>query len=100
ALYLSIAYIQPNAAFGINWTIAMVFMVIIGGIGTIEGPVLGALIYVLLNQYLYNFPGISMIILGAVAIIVILVAPGGIMGTLQERFGFELISVRRNFKGA
>jgi branched-chain amino acid transport system permease protein len=100
ALYLSIAYIQPNAAFGINWTIAMVFMVIIGGIGTVEGPVLGALIYVLLNQYLYNFPGISMIILGAVAIIVILVAPGGIMGTLQERFGFELISVRRKFKEA
>jgi branched-chain amino acid transport system permease protein len=94
-LYLSIAYIQPKSAFGIDWTVAMVFMVIIGGIGTIEGPILGAFFYVLLKQYLYSFPGISMIILGVVAILTILIAPKGIMGTLHERFGFEILSVRR-----
>jgi branched-chain amino acid transport system permease protein len=94
-LYLYLAYIQPFAAFGIDWTVSMVFMVIIGGIGTMEGPIIGAIIYVLLKQYLYNYPGISMIILGAIAIIIILAAPKGIMGTIQDKYGFELLSARR-----
>ena len=95
AFYLSIAYIQPFAAFGIDWTVAMVFMVIIGGIGTMEGPVIGAVFYVLMKQYLYAYPGISMIILGVIAIAIILVAPRGIMGTIHDRFGLELLSARR-----
>ena len=95
AFYLSIAYIQPFNAFGIDWTVSMVFMVIIGGIGTIEGPVLGAICYVLLRQYLYGYPGISMIILGVLAITIILIAPKGIIGTIQDRWGFELLSARR-----
>jgi len=98
ALYLSIAYIQPFAAFGIDWTVAMVFMVIIGGIGTIEGPVLGAVFYVLIKQFLYDYPGISMLILGVIAIIVIFVAPRGIVGTLQDRYGFQILTARRRIK--
>lgn len=94
-LYLSIAYIQPRATFNISWTVAMVFMVIIGGIGTIEGPILGAFFFIIIKQYLYNYPGISMIILGFIAILTILIAPKGIMGTLHERYGFEILSVRR-----
>jgi len=94
-LYLSIAYIQPRASFSITWTVAMVFIVIIGGIGTIEGPILGAFFFILIKQYLYNYPGISMIILGTVAILTILIAPKGIVGTLQERYGFEILSIRR-----
>jgi len=95
AFYLSIAYIQPFAAFGIDWTVAMVFMVIIGGIGTMEGPVIGAAFYVLMKQYLYAYPGISMILLGTTAIGIILLAPKGIMGMVQERYGLDLVSVRR-----
>lgn len=95
ALYLLIAYIQPYAAFGIDWTVAMVFMVIIGGMGTIEGPVIGAVCYVLMKQYLYEYPGISMIILGVIAIVIILVAPKGIMGTIQDRYGLDILSARR-----
>jgi branched-chain amino acid transport system permease protein len=94
-LYLNIAYVKPGATFGIDWAVSMVFIVVIGGIGTIEGPIIGAVIYVILRQYLYNFPGISMILLGAVAVTVILLAPKGIMGALHGRFGFELFSVRR-----
>ncbi|MEW6425711.1 MAG: branched-chain amino acid ABC transporter permease [Bacillota bacterium] len=93
--YLSQVFIQPYAAFGINWTIAVVFMVIIGGIGTIEGPVIGAVIYVILQQYLSEYVGMSLLILGAVAILVILASPAGIMGTVQKKFGFALLSPRR-----
>jgi len=97
-LYLNISFIQPTAAFSIDWTVAAVVIVIIGGIGTMEGPIVGAVIYVVLKQYLYNFPGISMIILGVIAIAIILVAPKGIMGTLQAKFGWEIISARRSTK--
>jgi len=98
ALYLSIAYIQPFAAFSIDWTVAMVFMVIIGGIGTLEGPIIGAIVYVVLKQFLYGYPGISMIILGVLAVAIILLAPKGIMGTLHDKYGFEILSSRRRSK--
>ncbi len=97
-LYLNLAYIKPASAFSIEWTVSMVFMVIIGGSGTIEGPIIGAFIYIFLRQYLYNFPGISNIILGAIAIIIIIAAPKGIMGYLNERFGWDFFSVRRRIK--
>ncbi len=97
-IYLNIAFIQPPAAFGISWTVSMVFIVIIGGIGTMEGPVIGAILYVLINQYLYNFPGFSMVILGVLAIIIILGAPNGVMGTLHNKTGFEILSPRRKLR--
>lgn len=76
--------IYPESGFDISWTISMVFIVIIGGIGTIEGPIAGAVIYVLLNEYLAHFPGWSNIIMGAVSILVILFMPKGIVGAVKE----------------
>jgi len=96
-LYMNIAFVLPSSTFGIDWAVSMVFIVVIGGIGTIEGPIIGSVIYVLLRQYLFNFPGMSLIILGVIAVIVIILAPKGIMGALHSKFGFELFSVRRKF---
>ena len=93
--YIFQIFIQPYKAFAIDWTVKLVFMVIIGGIGTIEGPILGALIYVVLSQFLAEYFSVSMLILGGIAIAVILIAPKGIMGTLQEKLGFEVLSPRR-----
>lgn len=95
-MYMIQGYIVPDAGFSINWTVAMTFMVIIGGIGTMEGPIIGAIIYVILTQILFNFPGMSMIILGVIAIVVILIAPKGIMGTIYDKTGFEILSPRRS----
>ena len=94
-LYMNITFVLPGPAFGIDWAVSMVFIVVIGGIGTIEGPIVGSVIYILLRQFLFGFPGMSLIILGAIAVIVILVAPKGIMGAIHSKFGFELFSVRR-----
>lgn len=88
-------FIQPYKAFSIDWTVKLVFIVIIGGIGTIEGPIVGSFIYVLLSQTLSEYFSVSLLILGIIAIIVILTAPKGIMGTLQEKLGFEILSPRR-----
>jgi branched-chain amino acid transport system permease protein len=95
ALYLHQAFIQPSNAFGINWTVSMVFIVVIGGIGTIEGPIIGAVIFVLLRQWLYSFPGFSLVLLGIIAIVIIMVAPQGVMGLLRKRAALEVFSVRR-----
>jgi branched-chain amino acid transport system permease protein len=94
-LYLHSIFIQPFSAFGIDWTVRLVFITIIGGIGTIEGPIIGSLIYVILQQWLSEYPSVSLLILGVIAIVVILLAPKGIMGTIQERLGFEILSPRR-----
>lgn len=95
ALYIYQVFIQPNSAFGMDWIIAMLFIVIIGGIGTIEGPIIGSIIYVFLQQYLSQYSGLNLLILGAIAIVVILAAPRGIWGLVQERLTTEILSPRR-----
>jgi branched-chain amino acid transport system permease protein len=87
--------IYPDSGFDISWTVSMVFIVILGGVGTVSGPFLGAIIYVLLSEFLAKFPGWSNIILGAIAILVILFLPDGIMGTLQKKLHFEIFSQKR-----
>jgi len=98
--YMDMVWVQPVAAFGINWTVAAVFIVIIGGIGTIMGPIIGGIIYVFLSQYLASLAQIgslNMVILGAIAVAVILLAPNGIVGTLERKLGFEVLSSRRRY---
>ncbi len=94
-LYIFQVYIQPYKAFAIDWTVILVFIVIIGGIGTIEGPIIGSLIYVILSQTLSNYMSVSVLLLGIIAIVIILAMPKGIMGTIQGKLGFELLSARR-----
>ena len=93
--FLNKGSVLPSSAFGIDWTVSMVFIVIIGGIGTVSGPIVGAVIYVLLDEFLSHYPGWSNIILGAIAILVILFLPSGIMGTLQKKLHFEIFSQKR-----
>lgn len=87
--------IYPDSGFDIGWTVALVFIVIVGGIGTVSGPIAGAIIYVFLDEYLAHYPGWSNIILGAIAILVIIFLPDGIMGTLQKKLNFEIFSQKR-----
>ncbi len=77
--FLNQGTIYPDSGFGISWTISMVFIVIIGGSGTMGGPVAGAMIYVLLSEFLAHYPGWSNIILGTLAILMILFCPKGIV---------------------
>ena len=94
-LYVFQIFIQPYKAFAIDWTVILVFIVIIGGIGTVEGPIVGSFLYVLLTQWLADYGHTSMLILGMIAITIMLVAPKGIMGTIQEKTGFAILSPRR-----
>ena len=94
--YLSKGSIYPTSGFGISWTVAAVFIVIIGGIGTMPGPIVGSIVYVILEEQLAKLPGgWTNIVLGIIAILVILFMPNGIMGTLQRKLNFEVLSQRR-----
>ena len=61
-----------------------------------EGPIVGSVLYVIIVQIMYNYPGMSNIVLGIIAIVVIMVAPDGIMGTLYKKTGFQILSPRRS----
>lgn len=98
ALYLNLSYIKPTVGFSIDWTVSMVFIVVIGGMGTIEGPIIGAIIFVILRQLLYNFSGFSMLILGIIAVVMIIVAPKGIMGLINKKHEFDLFGVKRKVR--
>ena len=87
--------VLPSSSFSIDWTVSMVFIVIIGGVGTMAGPILGGIIYVILSEFLAHYPGWSNIILGAIAILVIIFLPDGIIGTLQKKLNFEIFSQKR-----
>lgn len=93
--YLSNLRISPDVAFSVNWTAFCIFIVLIGGIGTIEGPILGALLFWLLNNYLAEYGTWYLIGLGLMAIIVITKWPRGIWGSLSHRFGWQLFPVQR-----
>ena len=81
------------ATFLINYRYAIValFVVItVGGIGTIEGPIIGTLIFFALRETLADFGTIYLMVLGLVAIVVMLKAPKGVWGLIRERYDLEL----------
>lgn len=95
-IYLQKARISPDAAFSVlDWTAYVIVIVVIGGIGTIEGPLLGTMIYYLLQRYLASYGALYLILLGALAIAVMLCAPKGLWGYLAERHGLILFPTRR-----
>ncbi len=96
--YLSNLRISPDVAFSVNWTAFSIFIVLIGGIGTIEGPILGALLFWLLNNYLSDYGSWYLIGLGLMAIVVIIKWPRGIWGSLSAHFGWQLFPLQRIFK--
>jgi branched-chain amino acid transport system permease protein len=85
--------VTPDSIFGIQWTAYMIFMVLLGGLGTFEGPILGALVLFGIQQEFQNDGSWYLVGLGAVAIVVTLMLPRGIWGALVDRFNIRLLPV-------
>jgi ABC-type branched-subunit amino acid transport system ATPase component/ABC-type branched-subunit amino acid transport system permease subunit len=77
-------YIEPVGAFSLDWTINTVNAAIIGGVGTVIGPLLGSGVSVLLGQALASYPEVHLTILGVLLILIIRLAPGGLWGALCD----------------
>ncbi len=90
-IFLQKLRISPDAAFSVNdWTAFVIFIVVIGGIGTLEGPIIGTILFFLLRETLADLGTIYLIVLGLVAIVIMLKAPKGVWGLIRSRFDLEL----------
>jgi branched-chain amino acid transport system permease protein len=87
--------ISPDAAFSVNWTAFAIFMVVIGGIGRIEGPLVGALIFFLLNKFFSDYGTWYLLGLGLLAIVVTIYFKQGLWGYAQQRWGWSLFPTQR-----
>lgn len=87
--------ISPDAAFSVNWTAFAIFMVVIGGIGRIEGPLVGALVFFLLNKFFADYGTWYLLGLGALAIVVTIYFKQGLWGWAQQRWGWSLFPTQR-----
>ncbi len=77
--------INPSGSFSLtDWTVFIIFIVVIGGMGRIIGPVIGAVLFVLLRENLSDLGPVYMIVLGAAAIGMMLWEPGGIAALPQR----------------
>lgn len=90
--------ISPDAAFSVNWTAFAIFMVVIGGIGRIEGPIIGALIFWALNKLFSDYGTWYLLGLGALAIVVTIFFKQGLWGWAQQRWGWTLFPTMRRLK--
>jgi branched-chain amino acid transport system permease protein len=82
--YIFQGTIEPITGFGLNWTIIVMIGTIIGGIGFEYGPILGAFVAVILQQYLAAFTGTYLLIEGIILIVIISLAPSGVVGTTTK----------------
>jgi branched-chain amino acid transport system permease protein len=92
-LGLQTLYIEPATSFSLQYSVYMLFMVLVGGIGTIEGPIIGALILFALQQTLSQYGAWYLVLVGAVAVLATLVLPRGIWGLVSDRWGWSLLPV-------
>ncbi len=84
---------QPKAYFSVQWTAFMIFMVLVGGIGTFEGPILGAVIFFLVETF-FGAAGVAYLIgLGVTAVLFALLLPRGLWGWVEQRFGVRVLPV-------
>jgi branched-chain amino acid transport system permease protein len=98
-IFLQKLRISPDTAFSVNdWTAFVIFITVIGGIGRVEGPIIGTIVFFLLRQTLADLGSLYLLMLGAVAIAVMLFAPKGIWGLLVERFGWQLLPLERRLR--
>ena len=87
--------ISPDAAFSVNWSAFAIFMVVIGGIGRIEGPIVGALIFWGLNKFFSDYGTWYLLGLGLLAIVVTIFFKQGLWGWVQQRHGLSLFPTQR-----
>lgn len=98
-IYLQKGRISPDAAFSLlDWTADVIFIVVIGGIGTIEGPIVGVVVFSLLQNWLAGFGAWYLMLLGGLAVAVMLFCPRGLWGTLAARYNIALFPIQRRLE--
>jgi branched-chain amino acid transport system permease protein len=97
-VYLNLVRVEPAAAFSVNWAAFMIFIVVIGGIGTIEGPIIGTIVFFVLQEQLSDYGAWYLIILGSIAVLAAVWLRGGVWGVIGRRFDLHLFPVQRRLR--
>jgi branched-chain amino acid transport system permease protein len=99
ALWLASALtFQPRTFFGIQWTAYMLFMALVGGLGTFEGPIIGAILFFVIEDSFGSAGVWYMVGLGAAATLFALFLPRGLWGAFEQRSGITLMPVGYTFE--
>lgn len=95
-IFLQKLRISPDAAFSLNdWTALVIFIVVIGGIGTLEGPIIGVAVFFILREFAADWGAWYLIMLGSIAVAAMLFAPKGIWGLIVDKYDLNLFPVGR-----
>ncbi len=95
-IFLMKLRISPDTAFSVNdWTAFVIFITVIGGIGRIEGPIIGTVIFFIMRQTLADLGSLYLLMMGAVAIGAMLWAPKGLWGLIVDRYGWQALPLQR-----
>ncbi|MGH9209760.1 MAG: branched-chain amino acid ABC transporter permease [Acidimicrobiales bacterium] len=97
-VYLNRLNVQPDAAFSVQWTAYMIFIVVIGGVGSTTGPIIGTLVFWVLRDQIADQGVWYLIVLGTVAVMMAILAPKGIYGLLQRIRPMPFFPVRRRLR--
>ncbi len=94
ALWLATALtFQPKAYFSPVWTAYMIFMALVGGLGTFEGAILGAVAFFAIEAWFGAFGVWYLVGLGATALVFALVFPRGIWGWVENNTALRLLPI-------
>jgi branched-chain amino acid transport system permease protein len=93
--YMAQLRIAPASGFNPQWASICVFIVMVGGIGTLEGPIIGALIYFLADRFFSQYGATYMVALGIVTVLVALYARTGVWGLIGKLGEAPWFPVRR-----
>ncbi len=91
-LALTLGQVRPDSMFRVDFSTWMIFIVVIGGLGTIEGPIIGAIVFFLMQTWLASLGSWYLVMLGVVAIVITLFLPRGLWGLVADR-GVRLFPV-------
>lgn len=98
-IFLQKLRITPEAAFSVNdWSVLVIFIVVIGGIGSLEGPILGCILFFALREVLADLGSWYMIILGVISVGIMLLEPRGLWGLLNRWRRVTLFPTTRQIK--
>jgi branched-chain amino acid transport system permease protein len=88
-LIISTLNVVPDSIFSVQWSAYMIFIVVIGGLGSVEGPILGAVVFLALQQALSGYGVWYLVVLGVVGIAAAIWLPRGLAGVLVDRTGLR-----------
>jgi len=86
-------FIQPQSIFGVQWSAYLIFMVLVGGLGTFEGPIIGAILFFVIQYEFADLGAWYLIGLGLVAVTFALFLPRGLWSLINDRLHIRLLPV-------